>query len=92
MSSEKEVVDAGTAREFFSELVNRAAFGKERVVLGRRGKALAAVVPLEDLALLEKLEDHLDAAEAQEALAEWEATGRPFKPLAEVAKALGVKL
>lgn len=50
------------ARNDFSSVLNRAAFGKERVILKRRGKAIAAVVPLEDLALLESLEDKLDAA------------------------------
>ncbi|MFQ5619192.1 MAG: type II toxin-antitoxin system Phd/YefM family antitoxin [Rhodospirillales bacterium] len=58
------------ARDEFSDLVNRAAYGKERVVLTRRGKALAAVVPLEDVELLERLEDRIDLDEARAALAE----------------------
>jgi prevent-host-death family protein len=37
------------ARSQFAELINRVAYGKERVILTRRGKALVAVVPLEDL-------------------------------------------
>ncbi len=58
------------ARDEFSDLVNRAAYGKERVVLTRRGKALAAVVPLEDVELLERLEDRIDLDEARAALTE----------------------
>ena len=58
------------ARDEFSDLVNRAAYGKERVVLTRRGKALAAVVPLEDVELLERLEDRIDLDAARAALAE----------------------
>jgi prevent-host-death family protein len=50
------------ARNDFSSVLNRAAFGKERVILKRRGKAIAAVVSLEDLALLQSLEDKLDSA------------------------------
>lgn len=50
------------ARNDFSSVLNRAAFGKERVILKRRGKAIAAVIPLEDLALLQSLEDKLDSA------------------------------
>ena len=50
------------ARNDFSSVLNRAAFGKERVILKRRGKAIAAVVPLEDLALLQSLEYKLDTA------------------------------
>lgn len=37
------------ARENFSELINQAAYGHERIVLTRRGKALVAVISLEDL-------------------------------------------
>ena len=46
------------------------AFAKreERVVLTRRGKELAAVVPIEDLELLERLEDRLDLEDARAAL------------------------
>ncbi|HEY7034046.1 MAG TPA: type II toxin-antitoxin system Phd/YefM family antitoxin [Thermomicrobiales bacterium] len=58
------------AREKFSEVVNRAAFGQERIVLTRRGKALAAVVPIEDLKWMEELEDRLDIEEARAALKE----------------------
>lgn len=58
------------ARKHFSELVNRTAFGKERVVLTRRAKDLVAVIPLEDLKLLEELEDKLDLINAKAALKE----------------------
>lgn len=36
------------ARENFAELINRAAYGKDRIVLTRRGKPLAAVVSIAD--------------------------------------------
>lgn len=58
------------AREHFSEVINRAAYSKERIILTRRGKNLVAVIPLEDLELLEALEDHLDVKEAELALKE----------------------
>ena len=50
------------ARNDFSSVLNRAAFGKERVILKRRGKSIAALVPMEDLALLQSLEDKLDSS------------------------------
>ncbi len=56
------------ARNQFSDVINRAAYGKERVVLTRRGKALVAVVPIEDVELLRELEDYYDAKDADEAL------------------------
>jgi prevent-host-death family protein len=72
MVKEMATVDA---REQFAEVVNRAAFGKERIVLTRRGKPVAAVVPLEDVELLAELEDQVDLASAREALAEARAGG-----------------
>ena len=41
------------ARENFSEMINQAAYGNERVVLTRRGKPLVAVVSLQELQHLE---------------------------------------
>jgi prevent-host-death family protein len=58
------------ARAQFAELVNRAAYGHERITLMRRGKGVAAIVPLEDLELLEMLEDQIDLREAEKALKE----------------------
>ena len=58
------------ARNQFSELMNRAAYGKERLVLTRRGKKLVAMVPIEDLELLQKIEDVADIKDALEALKE----------------------
>lgn len=63
-------VSATEARDAFGETLSRVAYGKERVVLSRRGKPLAALIPLEDLELLEELEDRLDVEAAREALAE----------------------
>ena len=59
---------AAGARAQFSEIVNRTAFGGERVVVTRRGKPLAALVPIEDLALLEELEDRADVRDFRAAL------------------------
>jgi len=58
------------ARGNLSEIVNRVAYGGERVILHRRGRELAALVPMEDVARLQALEDADDVAVALEALAE----------------------
>jgi prevent-host-death family protein len=58
------------AREQLSTVINRAAFGKERVILTRRGKEIVAVVPIEDLRFLEELENRIDLEAARAALAE----------------------
>jgi prevent-host-death family protein len=63
-------VNTVDVRAQFSEIINRAAFGKERVILTRRGKEIVAVVPIEDVKLLEALEDKIDLEGARPALAE----------------------
>jgi prevent-host-death family protein len=68
-------VNTVNARAQFSEIINRAAFGKERVTLTRRGKEIVAVVPIEDVKLLEALEDKIDLEEAREALTELKKKG-----------------
>ena len=57
-------------RENLSDAINRAAFGKERVVLTRRGRKLAGIVPYEDVELLEALENKKDIEDAKKALKE----------------------
>ena len=57
-------------REGFADAINRAAFGNERVLLRRRGRAVAAVIPIDDLRLLEALEDRIDLVDARAALAQ----------------------
>ena len=62
---------ASKARESFSDTLNRVAYRGERIVLQRRGKAIAALVPVTDLQRLELLteeeEDRLDNAAANAA-------------------------
>ena len=68
-------ISAAKAREEFSDLVSRTAFAKERHVVTRRGKAVVALVPIEDLELLEELEDRIDVVEGLQALAEAQEQG-----------------
>jgi prevent-host-death family protein len=83
-------LNVSKAREGFPEIVNRAAQKKERTILSRRGKDLAAVVPIEDLRLLERLtrqeEDRLDIEDARNALRE---TGKSI-PLEQAKKKLNL--
>jgi prevent-host-death family protein len=69
------VISSVEARSQFADIINRAAYGKERVILTRRGQELVAVVPVEDVRLLEELEDRLDLEEARAALAGAQAEG-----------------
>ena len=63
-------VPLSTARDSLAEMVNRVRFGGERLTLTRRGRAVAAVVSVEDAELLERLEDAADLEAARQALAE----------------------
>jgi prevent-host-death family protein len=63
-------LSASKAREEFAEVVNRAAYKGERTLLHRRGKDVAAVVPVADLVLLEEIEDRMDLDAAREAMKE----------------------
>ena len=47
-------------RDNLADALNRVAYGGDRVVLQRRGKGVAALVSMEDLALLEAMEDRDD--------------------------------
>lgn len=63
-------ISVSEARQDFAEIVNRAAYGGERVRVVRRGRAVAAIVPIADVELLERIEDELDLEAAREALAD----------------------
>jgi prevent-host-death family protein len=76
------------ARQGFADTINRAAYGKERVVVRRRGKEIAAVVPIDDLRLLEELEDRINLADARAALAE--ARKKGAKLLDAILKEMGL--
>lgn len=58
------------AKEQFTDLVNRVAHSKERIILTRRGKDIAVIVPLEDFKLLQESQDKHDLREAIDALKE----------------------
>ena len=46
-------VTAAQARRDFSEVINRAAYGKERVIITRHEADLVAVVPIEELRMMD---------------------------------------
>ena len=79
------------ACEDFSATLSRVAEKGERIVLHRDGKNIAALIPVQDLTLLEELEDRLDAEDLRAAKEEWEREGRQTTPLDGVVKELGIK-
>lgn len=63
-----KVVSAAEAKNRFSEIIGRAAYGRERIIVERKGKPLAAVISIEDLKRLEELEDEVDSRLLREAV------------------------
>lgn len=47
-------ISSAELRERLADILDRVAFGKERLVLTRRGRRVAAVVPIEDVEALER--------------------------------------
>ena len=86
-----ERMKTGDARDEFGAVVNRVAYGNEWIVLERRGKEMAALIPMRDLRLLERLieeeEDRMDLASARKSMAE---PGENV-PLKQVMEELGIR-
>jgi prevent-host-death family protein len=61
---------ASTARAQFADIISRAEYAGERTIVHRRKKPVAAVVPIDDIKLLERLEEEIDLADARKAMKE----------------------
>ncbi len=66
----KRGVSASRAREEFADLINRVAYGKETVLIHRRKKPVAAIIPIDDPEFLERIEDEIDIREGRKAMRE----------------------
>lgn len=73
-------------RNNLADALNRVAYAGDRIILERRGKGVAALVSMEDLALLERIEDEQDIKAARKALKE-----KGMITQDEVKKRLGMK-
>ncbi len=63
-------ISTAEARKHFADIVNKVAYGKEHIVLTRRGQEVAALVSIDELELLQQIEDYIDIEDAKKALAE----------------------
>jgi prevent-host-death family protein len=66
-------VSVADARNDLAELLNRVAYGKERLVITRHGRELAAIVPVDDLKLTTRLRRFVARKDVARALAELDA-------------------
>lgn len=63
-------ISTGRLRQNLADALNRARYAKDRIVIERNGRPVAAIVSLDDLEALEALTDAADARAADEAKAE----------------------
>jgi prevent-host-death family protein len=80
-------ISTSEARQNFSELVSKVAYGRERVILHRRENPLAALISVEELRLFEMLledyENRMDTEAALSALSDEDDEEIPWKDARE---------
>ncbi|MBD2778830.1 type II toxin-antitoxin system Phd/YefM family antitoxin [Iningainema tapete] len=64
------IVSTTEACANFQEIINRAEYRGERILIQRHGKAVVAIISLDDLKLLEAIEDAIDSAALRRAVEE----------------------
>lgn len=60
-------LSASELRKDISAVLNRVAYGGERIAVHRHGKAQAVLISVEDYGLLRELEDRIDLEEIEAA-------------------------
>ena len=79
-------VSISEVRENMADIINCVAYRGERVILQRRSKGVAAMVSMDDLAMLQALEDEADVKAARRARKE-----KGSVPLEKIKARLGMK-
>lgn len=69
------LVPVSKARNDMKDLVNRVAYGKERIYLTSHDKKMVAIVPIEDVEALEAMEMAEDIRIAEERIEKTEKEG-----------------
>lgn len=69
------LVPVSKARQDMKDLVNRVAYGKERIYLTSHDKKMVAIVPIEDVEALEAMETAEDIRVAEERIIRAEKEG-----------------
>ena len=64
MSQNSKKYTISKARGNWTDILNMASYGKEKIEVLRRNKPIAYIVPVEDVELLEKIETIIDIDDA----------------------------
>jgi prevent-host-death family protein len=70
------VVSTEELRRSLSQIVNRAAFGSNPVLIARRGRKIAAIVSIDDLVFLERMRRRRDEIRAEQVSSDPSEIGR----------------
>ncbi len=81
-------VTIGEARANFADIINRVNYAGDRITLKRRGKLVAAIVPVIDLEFIEELENRVDIKLVEQARRESDGESVSFD---ELMKELGIE-
>ena len=87
VAGDERILSTAEARAHLSETLGRVAYAGERVLIGKRGKPMAALVPIADLYALRALEDAIDLEAARKSRRE----GGASISHADVGKRLGLR-
>ena len=63
------------ARKDMPEIFNKVCYAGERAIIQKHGKDCVAVVSIEDLNILKKMEDMINIRDAEDALRDYELHG-----------------
>ena len=83
-------VTVSKAKRALPETLDRVIRNRERVIVRRGGKGIAAIVPMEDLAALEEMEDRLDTKDFRAAKKQWQRGGSKSVPWDKLRIELGL--
>ncbi len=68
-------VSMSEARLQWADILGRVQYGHERVTIEKHGKPVAVLVPVEDVAWMDEMEDKALGEMAEEAMEEYRRTG-----------------
>jgi prevent-host-death family protein len=63
-------IESTRLRDTLADTIDRVRFTGDRIIIRKRGKEVAAIVSLQDLAVIEELEDAIDRSKARTILAD----------------------
>jgi len=77
-------ISVANAKTHFSEIIAKSAHGRERFIITRRDKPVAAIVSLDDLKIIEQHQEHQGLAAVASAWPDFEEVAKAVVDLDEL--------